>query len=66
MQHTVGVGSNVYQLKSVEVYFSNHWHIANGIQHRKNGEVIKLYISEFQKGIHIYTVEENNNIQFVK
>ena len=46
--------------------FSNHWHIANGIQHLKNGDEIKLYISEFQKGIHIYTVEEDKNIKFVK
>ena len=52
--------------ESVEMLFSNHWQIANGIQHRKNGDDIKLYISEFQKGIYIYTVEENNNIQFVK
>lgn len=45
---------------------SNHWHIANGIQHRRDGDDIKLYISEFQKGIHIYTVEQNNNLLFVK
>ena len=46
--------------------YSNHWDIANGIQHRRNGDDIKLYISEFRKGIHIYNVEQNNDIRFVK
>jgi len=45
---------------------SNHWQIANGIQHRKTGDDIKLYISEFREGIHIYTVEQNNNIKYEK
>jgi len=45
---------------------SKHWHLPNGIQHRRNGDQIKLYISDVRIGVQIYNVEQDNNIKFVK
>jgi len=45
---------------------SKHWHLPNGIQHRRNGDEIKLYISDSTIGIHIYNVEQDNNIKVLE